>query len=628
MNPDERTPLFPEFPPVDTAAWEAKIQEDLKGGDYEKKLIWKTGEGFDVRPYYRAEDLSGLESISCLPGQAPNVRGNHAGGNPWLIRQDIAASGIREANRMARSAADCGADALGLKSNEVTSHRELSELLEGIDLTKTQVNFISAKSYPLTLEFLIYEIKQRGIDGTALKGSVNFDPISYLLLHGDYYIGRDNDFEEAEYLINIAREHLPSFRVITVNGHYFQDAGSTLVQELAFTLASACEYLSGLTDRGLSPDEIAPHMMLSLATGPNYFLEIAKIRAARLLWSRMADHFGVKEDASRQIHIHATTAQWNKSVYDPYVNMLRTTTESMAAALGTADSVTTLPFDRSYRDADDFSSRIARNQQLVLKEESYLDKIADPAGGSYYIETLTESIAKHAWDLFLQVEEKGGMLACIKSGFIQDEIGKSRAKKEADMAQRKITVLGTNQFPNLAETMADAITVNGFTPDETATPVQRLKPFRVAEPFEALRLATEKHVAAGNKRPSVFLFTIGNLAMLRARAGFASNFFGCAGYEIIDNAGFATPEAGVEAALASAAPIVVICSSDEEYTALVPTIAGSLKVASPAVKVVVAGYPKDQIEQFRSAGVDGFIHVRSNLLETLAEFQQSLSIPV
>lgn len=627
MNPDERTPLFPEFPPVDTAAWEAKILEDLKGGDYEKKLIWKTGEGFDVRPYYRAEDLSGLESIACLPGEAPNVRGNHPGGNPWLIRQDIAASNIPEANKQARTAVACGADALGLRSNEVTTHRELSELLEGIDLAKTQVNFISAKSYPLTLEFLIYELKQKAIDGAAIKGSINFDPISYLLLHGDYYIGRENDLEEAEYLLNIAREHLPSFRVITLNGHYFQDSGSTLVQELAFTLASACEYLARLTDRGLSPDDVAPRMMLSMATGPNYFLEIAKIRAARMLWSRLMDHFGAKDEGSHRVHIHASTALWNKSVYDPYVNMLRTTTESMAAALGTADSVTTLPFDISYKNPDEFSSRIARNQQLVLKEESYLDKIADPAGGSYYIETLTESIAKHAWDLFLDVEQKGGMLACIKSGFIQEQIEKSRAGKEADIAQRKITVLGTNQFPNLTETMAGAVTSSATVVEEPVTPVKRLKPFRIAGPFEALRLATDKHVAAGNKRPSVFLFTIGNLAMLRARAGFASNFFGCAGYEIIDNAGFPTAEAGIEAALASSAPIVVICSSDEEYPAIVPAIAGGLKSASPSVRVIVAGYPKEHIEAFRSAGVDGFIHVRSNLLETLSEFQQSLSIP-
>ena len=455
---------------------------------------------------------------------------------------------------------------------------------------------------------------------------MNFDPISYLLLHGEFYIGGEHDLEETEYLLGIVRERIPGFKAITINGHYFQNAGSTLVQELAFSLASASEYLASLTGRGLTVDEVAPYIQFSLGIGPNYFMEIAKLRAARLLWTRMVEQYKAERSESFRLFIHSTTSLWNKSVYDPYVNMLRTTTEGMSAALGNADSVTINPFDATFKNSDEISRRIARNQQLVMKEESYLDKIIDPAAGSYYIENLTHSIAHHAWEVFRDIEGRGGMLECIKSGFIQDEVGKSRDRKVMDIAQRKIVMLGTNQYPNLLEAMSDSIQPASAGTDEGPSTYKKMTQFRVATGFEEIRLATERFVKKGHKRPAVFLLTMGNLAMLRARAGFATNFFGCAGYEIIDNQGFETVEEGVKAALKSGAEIVVICSSDEEYSQIVPEIAAKIKESGPKVRIVVAGYPKDMIETFKSAGVDDFIHVRTNLLETLSDFQGKLGI--
>ncbi len=626
MDQNEQQKLFSEFPPVSTSAWEERIISDLKGGDYQKKLVWRTGEGFDVKPYYRAEDLAGLEYLNTLPGEFPYVRGHRTENNDWIVRQDFYTTEIGTINLLAREAISRGAGAVGMKTNEVTTHKQLSELLEGIDVNKTAVNFISAQSYPLTLEFLIYELNHRRIGGEKVRGSINFDPLSYLLLHGDYYISRPNDMEEAVYLLGIVRENLPEFKAITINGHYFQDAGSTLVQELAFSLASASEYLACMTDRGLPADDVAPYMQFSLGIGPNYFLEIAKLRAARLLWSRMVEQYQAKRKESYRLFIHCTTALWNKSIYDPYVNMLRTTTESMSAALGNADSVTTLPFDVPFKNSDEISRRIARNQQLVLKEESYLDKIVDPAAGSYYIENLTHSIAHHAWAVFKEIEARGGMTECITSGFIQDETERSRNQKMADMAQRKIIMLGTNQYPNLLETMLDSVQATTDEQAPAGTTFKKLTPFRVTAGFEEIRLATERFVEQGGRRPKVFLFTMGNLAMLRARAGFATNFFGCAGYDIIDNLGFSTVEEGVESALASRAEIIVICSSDEEYPLIVPDIAGRIKSAGGTLKVVVAGFPKDFIEAFKTSGVDDFIHVRTNLLETLRGFQRVLGI--
>ncbi len=616
--------LFGEFPPVPTEAWEEKILADLKGADYAKKLIWNTGEGFDVRPYYRDADLAGLDHLHALPGEIPFTRGVKKRKNDWIVREDILTPDLTRINPIARNAVARGAGAIGLKANEVTTHKELSDLLSGIDFTRTGIHFISAKTYPLVLEFLIYELNHRGMKGDLLQGSVNFDPLGFLLLHGNFYIGWEYAIEEAEYLLGIVRDKLPGFRVMTVNGHYFQDSGSTLVQELAFSMGCAAEYLAALTDRGASVDDVAPCFQLSLAVGPSYFLELAKFRAARLLWSRLVETFGAKREESYRLFIHATTATWNKSVFDPYVNMLRTTTESMSAALGNADSITVTPFDQPYHTPDEFSRRIARNQQLVLKEESYLDKIVDPGAGSYYIETLTGAIAHHAWEAFRKVEEQGGMLACIKSGYIQDEVEKSRKKKEEDIAARRLILLGTNQFPNPTEAIPDVIESAGPAEKVTEPLFKPMVPFRVAAAFEEIRLATEQHVRNGHKRPAVFLLTMGNLAMLRARAGFATNFFGCAGYEIIDNPGFASVDEGVGAALASGAGIVVLCSSDEEYPEIVPAAARKIKDGKASVKVVVAGFPKDHVESFRSAGVDEFIHVRSNLLETLRKFQSEL----
>jgi methylmalonyl-CoA mutase len=626
MEHHEQTKLFSEFPPIFTSSWEEKILEDLKGTDYYKKLIWKTDEGFDVKPYYRAEDLQELEYLKALPDTSPFVRGLRKENNDWVVRQDFFTTDVDETNSLAKDAISKGAGAVGLKATEISTHKQISQLLAGIDFNTTGINFISSHSYPLTLELFIYEVSHRGDGGDKVHGSINFDPISYLLLNGDFYVNWLHNLEETEYLLDTIQKRLPHFKAISINGHYFQNAGSTLVQELAFSLASANEYLAGLTGKGFSVDAVAPYMQFSLGIGSNYFMEIAKLRAARILWTRMVEQFQPGSEQSLRLFIHSTTALWNKTIYDPYVNMLRTTTENMSAAIGNADSITILPFDILFQDSDEVSHRIARNQQLVLKEESYLDKIIDPAAGSYYIENLTHSIAQYAWQLFKKVESRGGMIECIKSGFIQDEIERSRHQKEMDIEQRMIVILGTNQYPNLQETMADKIQQPGKTQAAAPSSYKKLTSFRGARIFEEIRLATEHHVKRGNKRPGVFLFTMGNMAMQRSRAGFTTNFFGCGGYEIFENQGFSTVDEGVAAALTSKAEIVVICSSDEEYGGIVPEIAHKIKEANHKIQILVAGYPKDLIETFKSAGVDDFIHLKSNLPETLRNSQSHLGI--
>ena len=624
---DKTDKLFNGFPPVSTREWKEKIIADLKGADYDKKLIWKTDEGFNVNPFYRAEDLDNISYLSTLPAEKPYTRGLNRDSNEWKIRQDIYDEDFTAANRIALDAISNGAQAIGLNVKEVTSHKQMQQILEGIDISATDIHFISSRSYPLTLELCIYEATHRRIDGSKIHGSLNFDPISYLLLHGDFYQSKESNLDEAEYLITTLQKRLPEFRAITINGNLFRNAGATVVQELAFSLASANDYLSELTSKGLTVDTISPKILFSFGIGPDYFLEIAKLRAARLLWTALVEQYKPQNPESSKMFIHSTTSLWNKSIYDPYVNMLRTTTEGMAAAIGNADSISILPYDVPFRKEDEFSRRIARNQQLILKEEAYLDRIVDPSAGSYYIENLTHSIAAHSWELFKTIEEHGGMIESILSGFIQDEIKETCRKKDLEIAHRRIILIGTNQYANPLESMSAEIhTLQSPVPDKEPSKYKKLHIYRGARAFEEVRLATENFVIRGNKKPVVFLLTIGNPGMRKARATFAVNFFGCAGYEIIDNPGFSTVPEGIKAALGSGADIVVICSSDEEYPAMVPPVCSGIKAKNKKARIVVAGYPKEAIDSLKAAGVDDFIHVRTNVLEFLRDLQRKLGI--
>lgn len=621
--------LFSEFPPVSTEEWEARIFADLKGADYDKKLIWRTEEGFSVKPYYRSEDLEQLKWLEGMPGTYPFTRGTHTGGNAWLIRQDIDSADPAIANTEAVDAISRGATAIGFDTSMIHSSDGFNQLFHNIDLSKITLHLHSAASYTKLLDWLGEFLKASGFDSTQLKGSLDFDPISYALLYGRFYVSPEKNMTEATALVNRANLEFPGLRVLSVNGSFLRNAGATAVQELAFSLASANEYLAALSEKGLDIAKVAPHIQFSFSIGSSYFIEIARLRAARLLWAHIVKQYHPGSDDSAKMFIHSSPSGWNKTIYDPYVNLLRSTTEAMSAALGGTDSMSIDPFDIFYKETDEFSKRISRNQQIILKEESYLDKVVDPAAGSYYIENLTASIANGAWALFLNVEDKGGMVSAVHEGYVQDEVEKASAQKQADVASRRTVVLGTNHHPNPGEFMLDKIQseiLEKETEEEVPGPIKKLNIHRMSDAFEDLRLSTEMYVDAGNKRPSVFMLTMGNLAMRKARAAFSSNFFGCAGYQIIDNNGFETTDEAIKAALASDAEIVVVCSSDEEYSAIVPVLTLGIKKAKPGINLLVAGSPKDIMEQLKASGVDDFVHLRTNLLDFLQKMNVTLGI--
>ena len=615
--------MFAEFPPVSTQQWEEVINKDLKGADYDKKLVWKTIEGFNVRPYYRAEDLENLSYLNTNPAEFPYTRGKQARSNVWDIRQDIKVKDPVEANRFAVDAVKGGCNSLGFCAKQVTDLNTMAALLKDIDLTKVKINFNCAKDFVALLKLFVEYLGTKGIDPKSVQGSVNFDMFKHALNHGNFCGGEEGEYALAKSLIEFADSNLPGFRVLTVNGNLFQNAGSSIVQELGFTLAAANDLMANLTDMGVASEKVAKNMVFSFAIGSNYFMEMAKIRAARMLWSKIVEQYKPACDCAYKVFIHAASAVWNKSMYDAHVNMLRTTTETMSVAIAGADSIAVAPFDIAYKEADDFSYRIARNQQILLKEESYFDKIADPAAGSYYIENLTDSIAQYAWKNFLAVEEKGGFAQAIRQGFVQDEIEATATKRNNDIAMRKTVILGTNQYPNLKDEMLEKIDKKDkccCCCHSEEGPIRKLHQYRGAEAFEELRLATER----SGRKPKVFLLTYGNVAMRRARAGFATNFFGVVGYEIIDNVGFATAQEGVEAALKANADIVVLCSSDDEYAEIVADACKGLK--GKVKSIVLAGFPKEQVEEFKAAGIDEFIHIKTNALECLTSFQKLLGL--
>ncbi|WP_372755956.1 methylmalonyl-CoA mutase family protein [Labilibaculum sp.] len=615
--------LFSDFAPNSTQEWIDKITKDLKGADFDRKLVWRTNEGFNVQPFYRLENMDDKAFMNTYPGDFPYVRGNKKDSNDWLVRQDIIVNDVKAANATALDILNKGVDSIGFVLNwKDLSKEELSTLLDGIFLDCVEINFEKSHGSVELIKNLQAIATEKGIALDKINGGVSIDINSGFSTVGKFCGSEESSYKFMKEAIE-ASKALPKFKVIAVGGNLFNNSGSSIVEELGFSLASGAEYLSKMIEAGLSVDEVAPKIRFNFATSSKYFMEIAKLRAGRMLWANIVKAFGASNEEICKMSVHGETSEWNKTVYDPYVNMLRTQTEAMSAVLGGLDSFTVKPFDSVYAESSVFSERIARNQQLLLKEESHFGQIADPAAGSYYIETLTESIADEAWKLFLAVEKKGGYLAAFKAGFVQDTIKATAQKRDLAIATRKENFLGTNQFPNFGEVL-ETIPEAVLTPaDKTADDAicETLKPYRGAQSFEVLRNKTDLYSKV-NGRPKVMMFPIGNLNMRKARAQFACNFFACAGFDVEDHNGFKTVEEGVKFVTEKNAKIVVICSSDDEYATIAPELFEALKGSAT---LVVAGAPACA-DELKAKGIENFINVKSNVLETLKAYQAELGI--
>ena len=611
---ETRKKLFDQFAPVTPEEWRAKAEVDLKGADFQKKMVWRTNEGFDAQPLYRSVDIADLKQTKSLPGEFPYVRGTRYN-NDWKVRQNIMVDDVKAANAKALEVLNKGINSIGfhMPNGDV----DLEELFKGISLPACEINIMCCPKCAVKYANELVELcKKNGCEDTFV-GSINFNPFKRTFKHGEPFPG--DIVAMATELMNAVKP-VAHLRMLTVDSLALNNAGAYINQELGYALAWGAEWMAMLTDAGFSADEVANRIKFNMGISTVYFMEIAKFRAARELWALIVKQFNPANDYSCMMNVNAETSCFNMTIYDSYVNLLRSQTEAMSAALAGVDSLVVTPFDAPYKKSDDFSERIARNQQILLKEESHLDKVVDPAGGSYYVEMLTKNLAETAWKLFLEVEDKGGFKAALENGDIINAVNATANARFDKVAKRREQLLGTNQFPNFTEKAADKADAReaccchcGCSHEEKEGAVG-LNTKRLAEQFEDIRLATE-HAA---NTPKVFMLTIGNLAMRLARAQFSDNFFACAGYELIDNNGFKTVKEGVDAAMEKKADVVVLCSSDDEYAALIPE---AVKELDGRAELVLAG---PETDEFKALGVTNFINVRTNVLATLKAFNAKL----
>ena len=611
--------LFTEFTAPTTQEWLDKIEVDLKGADFQKRLVWRTNEGFNVQPFYRREDLKDLKTPDALPGEFPFVRGNKKDNNEWYVRQNIVVGGDpAAANKKALDILMKGVDSIGFRiGHDEVNAEYLETLLKDIRLDIVEVSYRACQRHALQLaDLLVAYFEKMGYDKEKIVGGLGFDPIERMLMKG-----KDTTMllPQMPVLVEKLKDY-PNLRCVMVHSDLLNNAGAYIVQEMGYALAWGNEYLQQLVDAGVDVDLAAKKIKFYMGISENYFMEIAKFRAVRMLWAQIVKQYEPKCDCACKMVINASTTTYNQTVFDSYVNLLRSQTEAMSAALGGVHSMVVTPFDAPYEKPTEFSERIARNQQLLIKEEAHFDRIVDPSAGSYYIEHLTAALAQEAWKLFLKVEDEGGFLEAVKKGSVQEDINATNVKRHGDAAKRKEFLLGTNQFPNFTEKSEgkEPLACDCSCTHTGDADVPALKISRLASDFETLRLSTEKAA----KVPTAFMLTIGNLAMRQARAQFSCNFLACAGYKVIDNLGFKTVEEGVDAALEAKADIVVICSSDDEYAEYaIP----AFNYLNGRTMFVVAGAPAC-MDDLKAAGIENFIHVKCNVLETLKEYNQKLGI--
>lgn len=714
MSAPQTERLFSGFSPSSDADWRKAAEESLDGAPFEKKLVTRTPEGIDLQPIYSRADGEKLALGETWPGFKPYVRGTEplgARANGWLICQELPYGQPEEFNAALLRDLNQGQNAVNLLFDVATrlgldpdsalpgevggcglslaTLDDLARALRGVDLAAVPVYAPAGVSAPAIVAMFAAALAEQGRKPSALQGAVLADPFSEWLGRGILPGGLGAAYDDMAMLADWAAKTKSPLRTVGVQAGQWAEAGGSAVHELAFGLATGVEYLCALAARKVTVNRAGPRFLFTYSLGSHFFMEIAKLRAARLIWARAVGAAGGNAAAAK-LACHVRSSLWNKTVLDPHVNLLRATTEAFAAVTGGCASLHVAAFDESFRVPDDFSRRLARNIQIILAEECQLGRVVDPAGGSWYVETLTRQLADRAWTLFQEIERRGGMAAALRSGYPQDTVEKLANDRIATVESRRDGIIGTNLHPNLKERLAGTVSTDfsalaarraGEIAAYRATPeaergagalarlsgtlnasaaakmrmltevfaqgatlgdatkvlragkvdeaaIKRLRFRRRSEPFEALRHRAEDFLGRTGARPKVFLAGMGPRKQHAARVEFSGGFFAVGGFETIIGKGFETPETAAIAALASGAPIVVICSSDDTYPALVPPLTRMLKAAAKAPVVVLAGLPAapELLQQYKSAGVDEFIHLRANGAQMLAKLQDKLGL--
>lgn len=699
---------FDEFPIPDYETWKAEATALLKGGSFEKKLFTKTYEGITLRPMYTKEMAPSPEEISQLPGQGNYMRGTQAGGyltQIWKISQQSNAVLPKDLNKLIKNELAKGSTAINIALDQPTRHgrtaavlndaaiaaggvsistlQDMHEVFQGIDLEKNTLYIDGGIAGAEIIALLLAVLKANGTASCKLQGVIGTDLLGVLAEEGELPDALERLYDKMAKTATWADANAPELRTILVQGMPYSDGGASAVQELGYALSTAIEYIRALQKRGLTIDAIAKQIQFSFSLGANFFMEIAKLRAARMLWAQIVESFGGNAEAQK-MKIHAKTATFNKTHYDPYVNMLRTTTESFSAVIGGIDSLQVSPFDECIQIPDDFSRRIARNTQIILQNECNLLQPVDPAGGSWYVESLTQQVGEKAWQVLQDIEAKGGMLRALMAGSVQTDIMDVLVQRFKKLASRADRAVGVNMYANMLEqplelrpvaalnikrerqqeiddfkqdidqqqchdrlaqlgrsirsgdgalipSLIEAFSAGADLAEVTAAGQQETAPFKIGsivekhrftEQFEALRTKMRDYEAKHGEKLKIFLCNMGPIPQHKPRAEFSTGFLEVGGFEILRNDGFMTPQAAAQAAIESKAMAAVICSTDITYPELVPQVAKQIKETCPEMIVLLAGAPAPEFEQvYKDAGVTEFIHVRANCLKILTWLQ-------
>lgn len=572
-----------EFPTISTEQWEHLIRENTTGPEYASKLIWHPEEGLAVKPYYRADDLAGLQFLDAAPGTFPFVRGTRSTGD-WRIREEIDLDAAANANSAACAAVVGGAEEIAFRHTKLQNTADLAELLGNLH----EIPIVFAGSEPWLVRLVMEWISQRP-HGSSI--SADLDPLVDLELSAE-----------------LIRNGPQGFQPFVIDAGQFQERAASSIEEVGFALSAGVDFVAEMQARGLSLDRITRCMSFSFAMGPEFFIQIAKLRAFRLVWAKAIESFGGAEETA-MTSIHGCTAHWNTTLYDPQVNILRATTEALSAVLGGADSISISPFDECFRHPDESSRRLARNTQIIFKQEAFLSRVSDPVGGSYLIEALTNSIAARAWKLFQELEIAGGYRKAVDTGLIASVFEKRLKSRKEAVAFRVRALTGTNRFADASEHATQPVDLS-----QTASAA------RTAESFESLRLHTQQYTSNTGRRPRIVLAEIGNAKMRSARSEFAADFLACAGLNA-EKSLFESAERIAD----FDADLIVLCSSDAEYLSIAVELMQILKVRGGAARIIIAGNPGNA-EQLRDIGVVEFIHLRSDAIVVLGRIQQLIGI--
>jgi methylmalonyl-CoA mutase len=481
------------FPSVD--AWRALASAELRGGDPDT-LTWHTPEGIDVKPLYTAADLEQLETVGGLPGLEPFVRGPRAtmyANRPWTIRQYAGFSTAEESNAFYRQ--NLAAGQMGLSvAFDLATHRgydsdhprvvgdvgkagvaidsveDMKLLFDEIPLDKMSVSMTMNGAVLPVLAGYVVAAEEQGVDQAKLTGTIQNDILKEFMVRNTYIYPPEPSMRIVADIIQYTSKHMPRFNSISISGYHMQEAGATAVQELAFTLADGLEYARTAAARGLGVDEFAGRLSFFFAIGMNFFMEVAKLRAARLLWARIMDDLGARDPGSKMLRTHCQTSGVSLTEQDPYNNIVRTAYEALAAVLGGTQSLHTNSFDEAIALPSDFAARIARNTQLILAEETGITHVIDPLGGSYYVEALTQSLANEAWKLIDEVEQLGGMTKAVESGMPKLRIEEAAARRQARVDRGDETIVGVNQYR-----LADEVPIDSRDIDNAEVRRQQLQ---------------------------------------------------------------------------------------------------------------------------------------------------------